>query len=310
MSVPGFQTFLRPVLDAYADDQEHRVRDVADRIGTSLGLSPSDMAEKIPSGEPRFLNRIWWAHSYLKQAGLLESPRRGYYRLSALGQATVKQNLPQRIDMKWLERFPAYQEFRDRSRGNATMESPTEGRPESVTEELTPDEQVRRGYQLHRGAIVGELLERIQGASPRLFERLVIDLLVKMGYGGSRADASHVGKSGDGGIDGIIKEDPLGLGSIYVQAKRWAADSTVGRPDIQKFVGAVHGAESAGRGIFITTSKFSDEARRYAAGMKNPVVILIDGSRLAELLIDYGVAIKEVDTVKLVRVDEDYFSEE
>lgn len=140
---------------------------------------------------------------------------------------------------------------------------------------------------------------------------LVIDLLVKMGYGGSRSDAAEVvGKSGDGGIDGVIKEDPLGLGSIYVQAKRWGSGSTVGRPEIQQFVGAVHGAHSAGKGVFITTARFSEEAKRYAAGMKSPVIILIDGARLAELLIDYGIAIKTTDVIKLVRVDEDYFSEE
>jgi len=230
--------------------------------------------------------------------------------LSTLGRE-VHGRAPARIDLKWLGQFQGFQEFRARTRDQRQVENQTEELVVPTGEDLTPDEQIRQGYRQHRATIAGELLDRISEASPEFFEVLVVDLLVKMGYGGSRSDAAQVvGKSGDGGIDGVIKEDPLGLGSIYVQAKRWGSDSTVGRPDIQQFVGAVHGAQSAGKGVFITTAKFSEDAKRYAAGMKSPVIILIDGSRLAELLIDYGIAIKETDVVKLVRVDEDYFSEE
>ena len=279
-------------------------------VATRLQLSASDLEETIPSGEPRFLNRLYWAHSYLKQAGLLESPRRGIYRLSPLGHE-VKNQLPEQINIKWLEQFPAFQDFRARSHGASSQDSATDTPQENSAEELTPDEQIRQGYEQHRAAIAGELLGRIQSASPQFFEKLVIDLLVKMGYGGSRVDAAQVvGKSGDGGIDGVIKEDALGLGRIYMQAKRWGSDSTVGRPDIQQFVGAVHGVQSAGKGVFITTTKFSEDAKRYAAGMKSPVIILIDGPRLAELLIQYEVGIKVVDVVKLVRIDEDYLTDE
>ena len=310
MAVPGFQSFLRPVLDQYADGAEGRARDLSDVVAARLQLSASDLEETIPSGEPRFLNRLYWAHSYLKQAGLLESPRRGIYRLSPLGHE-VKNRLPEQINIKWLEQFPAFQDFRARSQSARSDEGATAPPQPDAAEELTPDEQIRQGYEQHRAAIAGELLGRIQSASPQFFEKLVIDLLVKMGYGGSRVDAAQVvGKSGDGGIDGVIKEDALGLGSIYVQAKRWGPDSTVGRPEIQQFVGAVHGVQSAGKGVFITTTKFSEEARRYAAGMKNPVIILIDGPRLAELLIQYEVGIKVIDVVKLVRIDEDYLTEE
>ena len=310
MAVPGFQTFLRPVLDQYVDGAEGRVRDLSDVVAARLQLSASDLEETIPSGEPRFLNRLYWAHSYLKQAGLLESPRRGIYRMSPLGHQ-VKNQLPEQINIQWLEQFPAFQDFRARSHSASPDEGATATPQQDSAEELTPDEQIRQGYEQHRAAIAGELLGRIQSASPQFFEKLVIDLLVKMGYGGSRVDAAQVvGKSGDGGIDGVIKEDALGLGSIYVQAKRWGNGSTVGRPDIQQFVGAVHGVQSAGKGVFITTSKFSEDARRYAAGMKNPVIILIDGPRLAELLIQYEVGIKVVDVVKLVRIDEDYLTEE
>ena len=310
MAVPGFQSFLRPVLDQYADGAEGRARDLSDVVAARLQLSASDLEETIPSGEPRFLNRLYWAHSYLKQAGLLESPRRGIYRMSPLGHE-VKNRLPEQINIKWLEQFPAFQDFRARSQSASSDEGATAPPQQDAAEELTPDEQIRQGYEQHRAAIAGELLGRIQSASPQFFEKLVIDLLVKMGYGGSRVDAAQVvGKSGDGGIDGVIKEDALGLGSIYVQAKRWGPDSTVGRPEIQQFVGAVHGVQSAGKGVFITTTKFSEEARRYAAGMKNPVIILIDGPRLAELLIQYEVGIKVIDVVKLVRIDEDYLTEE
>ncbi|MHB1541450.1 MAG: restriction endonuclease [Steroidobacteraceae bacterium] len=310
MAVPGFQAFLRPVFDQYSEGAEGRARGLRDVIAARLQLCASDLEETIPSGEPRFLNRLYWAHSYLKQAGLLESPRRGIYRMSPLGHQ-VKGKLPEQIDIKWLEQFPAFQDFRARSHSAKTEDGATAEPPQSSADELTPDEQIRQGYEQHRAAIAGELLGRIQSASPQFFEKLVIDLLVKMGYGGSRSDAAQVvGKSGDGGIDGVIKEDVLGLGSIYVQAKRWGSDSTVGRPDIQQFVGAVHGVQSAGKGVFITTSRFSEEARRYAAGMKNPVIILIDGPRLAELLIHYEVGIKVVDVVKLVRIDEDYLTEE
>ena len=310
MAVPGFQSFLRPVLDQYVDGAEGRVRDLSDVVAARLQLSASDLEETIPSGEPRFLNRLYWAHSYLKQAGLLESPRRGIYRMSPLGHQ-VKNQLPEQINIQWLEQFPAFQDFRARSHSVSPDEGATATPQQDSAEELTPDEQIRQGFEQHRAAIAGELLGRIQSASPQFFEKLVIDLLVKMGYGGSRVDAAQVvGKSGDGGIDGVIKEDALGLGSIYVQAKRWGNGSTVGRPDIQQFVGAVHGVQSAGKGVFITTSKFSEDARRYAAGMKNPVIILIDGPRLAELLIQYEVGIKVVDVVKLVRIDEDYLTEE
>ena len=310
MAVPGFQSFLRPVLDQYVDGAEGRVRDLSDVVAARLQLSASDLEETIPSGEPRFLNRLYWAHSYLKQAGLLESPRRGIYRMSPLGHQ-VKNQLPEQINIQWLEQFPAFQDFRARSHSASPDEGATATPQQDSAEELTPDEQIRQGFEQHRAAIAGELLGRIQSASPQFFEKLVIDLLVKMGYGGSRVDAAQVvGKSGDGGIDGVIKEDALGLGSIYVQAKRWGNGSTVGRPDIQQFVGAVHGVQSAGKGVFITTSKFSEDARRYAAGMKNPVIILIDGPRLAELLIQYEVGIKVVDVVKLVRIDEDYLTEE
>ena len=310
MAVPGFQSFLRPVLDQYADGAEGRAQDLSDVVAARLQLSAADLEETIPSGEPRFLNRLYWAHSYLKQAGLLESPRRGIYRMSPLGHE-VKNRLPEQINIKWLEQFPAFQDFRARSQSASSDEGATAPPQQDAAEELTPDEQIRQGYEQHRAAIAGELLGRIQSASPQFFEKLVIDLLVKMGYGGSRVDAAQVvGKSGDGGIDGVIKEDALGLGSIYVQAKRWGPDSTVGRPEIQQFVGAVHGVQSAGKGVFITTTKFSEEARRYAAGMKNPVIILIDGPRLAELLIQYEVGIKVIDVVKLVRIDEDYLTEE
>jgi restriction system protein len=213
------------------------------------------------------------------------------------------------VDIKYLERFDDFRDFRLRGgeRGDLGTEESALSAAGVVT--LTPDEQIRLGYQRLRANIATEILERVRRAAPKFFEELVVDLLVSMGYGGSHADAARVvGGSGDGGIDGIIKEDRLGLESIYIQAKRWRDDRIVGRPDIQQFAGALQG-HRARKGVFITTARFSDDARRYAEGLQTTIV-LIDGAQLAELMIDYGIAVTEVETVKLVRVDEDYFADE
>jgi restriction system protein len=309
MAVPDFQTLMRPVLDQYADGSERPAKEVREALGKALHLSDQDMQEMLPSGrQTRFGNRVAWAHSYLRQAGLLESPRRGIYRLSPRGR-DLYPNLPARVDIRYLEQFEEFQEFRQRGGETGVVETgeATTGTTDTVT--LTPDEQIRIGSQRLRTNIATELLKRVRLATPMFFEGLVVDLLVKMGYGGSHADAARVvGGAGDGGIDGIIKEDRLGLESIYIQAKRWKDDRVVGRPDIQQFAGALQG-HRARKGVFLTTARFSDEARRYAEGLQTTIV-LIDGTQLAELMIDYGIAVTEVETVKLLRIDEDYFGEE
>ena len=235
MPVPDFQSLTLPVLKAFADGQEHPTKEIRERVAAALGLSAEELAESLPrGGQTRYINRIAWAYVYMKQAGLLASPRRGIYQITARGQEVLKAP-PPKISMQFLERFPEYREFRARQHTDSAPAKPGSTSSEAgEASSLTPDEQIRAGYQSFRANLAAQILERVRLASPKFFENLVIDLLVAMGYGGSHADAAKaVGRSGDGGIDGIIKEDRLGLENIYVQAKRW--ESTVGRPTIQQF---------------------------------------------------------------------------
>jgi len=309
MAVPDFQTLMLPVLREFADGAEHSPKAIRLKVAEQLHLSPDDIAERVPSGtQSRFANRVAWAHIYLKRAELLTSPRRGVYRIASRGQEVLK-SPPPKLDMVFLERYPEYREFRARNSSAVPEIGASENSKVSSPEiaVLTPDEQVRVGYQLLRADLAAQLLERVSLASPRFFEELVIDLLVAIGYGGSYSDAAQVvGKSGDGGIDGIIKEDRLGLESIYVQAKRW--ESTVGRPDVQQFAGALHG-NRARKGVMITTSNFSKEAIEYVK--TSPIaIVLISGTHLADLMVEFGVGVSDVETIKLKKLDEDYFADE
>jgi restriction system protein len=310
MAVPDFQSLTLPVLKEFADGLEHATKEIRERVARQLGLSSEDIAEILPSGgQTRFANRVAWAHVYMKQAGLLESVRRGVYRITPRGREVLASPPPQ-INLHFLERYPEYLEFRARqypTSTNAEAATSVESHDKPEVSILTPDEQIRAGYQLLKANLAAQLLERARQASPSFFEELVVEVLVKMGYGGSQEDAAQVvGKSGDGGIDGIIKEDRLGLESIYVQAKRWEA--TVGRPTIQQFAGALHG-NRARKGVVITTSNFSREAIEYVRSLQTTIV-LIDGPQLADYMIEFGVGVSDVETIKLKRLDEDYFGEE
>lgn len=303
MAVPDFQTMMLPVLYTFSDGRDRQSRDVRTPVAQTLGLSDSDTNEMLASGrQTRFANRIAWCLIYLKRAGLLETPRRGVYRVTVRGQELLA-HPPTRIDIKFLMRYPEFVEFRN-TEGVEGEDVESSG---SVAAELTPDEQIRSGYERLQRNLAALLLEKTKQASPRFFENLVVELLVAMGYGGSHKDAaSVVGQSGDGGIDGIIKEDRLGLESIYIQAKRW--DGTVGRPVIQQFAGALQG-QRARKGVLITTSSFSRDAVEYAQNLQTTIV-LIDGRQLSELMIDYGIGVSDVETIKLKKLDEDYFGEE
>lgn len=312
MAVPDFQTLMLPVLQAYADGKERVSSEVRDAVAARLGLTTDDVAERLPTApQTRFVNRAAWAHSYLKQSRLLESPRRGHYRITERGRELLA-SPPARIDIAFLERYPDFLEFRARkgTRGGDTDLESASLESSAISEHaaaLTPDEQVRDGAARIRENLAAQLLDRVKQASPAFFESLVVDLLVAMGYGGSHEDAAKVvGRSGDGGIDGVIKEDRLGLESIYVQAKRWEA--SVGRPTIQQFAGALAG-HHARKGVVLTTSTFTQDAMAYAKGLQTTIV-LIDGKQLADLMIEFGVGVSEVETIKLKRVDEDYFGEE
>ncbi|MDO9189823.1 MAG: restriction endonuclease, partial [Sulfurimicrobium sp.] len=292
MAIPDFQSTFLPLLKACADGQEHTKQELIPLLAKQFGLTDAELEIKLPSGKQgMFDNRVGWAKSYLKQAGLLENPRRGVFKITVRGIQVLNEH-PQSLNVKYLKRFPEFVAFNS---GKPKDESKLV--ESALANSETPDELIAGGYKQLREALVVELLERIKTVSPSRFEELVVELLLKMGYGGTQEDAGQVvGKSGDGGIDGIINEDRLGLDVIYIQAKRWEAD--VGRPEIQKFVGALAG-NKANKGVFITSSGFTKEAKGYASQV-NHRVILIDGPMLAELMMDYdlGVSTKEVYTVK------------
>jgi restriction system protein len=307
MPVPDFQTLMLPVLAAVGATESIPLRALRETLAVKFALSPEDLAQLLPSGrQTTFANRVGWAASYLKQAGLLEFPSRAVYRITERGKDVLAES-PERVDLEYLRRFPEFNEFRFPAETErpetSTAPSP---RVTPLAEPLTPEEMMREGYQNLRRNLAVELLSRVKSMPPRAFEELVVDLLVRMGYGGSREDAgSVVGGTGDAGIDGIIKEDRLGLDTIYVQAKRWT--DTVGRPELQRFAGALQG-QRARKGVFLTSSQYSAEARQYAANLQSPIV-LIDGPQLAELMLDHGVGVSDAVTLKILKLDEDYFAE-
>jgi restriction system protein len=303
MTIPDYQSVMLPLLRLAADGGEHSVREAIERLADHFKLSEDERRELLPSGgQATFDNRVGWARTYMKKAGLLESPRRGYFKITDRGLGALKTN-PEAINVKFLEQYPEFLEFKARSNTKSTTPEIDTTVP---TEERTPREVIEDAYVTIRSGLVSDLLEQIMQGSPSFFERLVVDLLVQMGYGGTRRDAGEaVGGSGDEGIDGIIKEDRLGLEVVYIQAKRWS--NIVGRPEIQRFVGALHG-QNARKGVFITTSDFSSGAVEYAKGLQDKVV-LIDGEMFANLMIDHGVGVSLEEAYEIKRVDSDYFNE-
>jgi len=304
MPVPDYQTIMLPLLGLAGDGKEHTLAEALDLLATTFGLSDRERSELLPSGsQAKFDNRVGWARTFLKKAGLLESTGRGRFRITERGLGILK-STPARIDNKLLSQFPEFLEFRTRNAKPDNREESDEG---AARQTGTPQEILESSYQNLRAELAEELLGRLKTSSPRFFERMVVDLLVAMGYGGSRQDAGQaVGRSGDDGIDGIIKEDKLGLDAVYIQAKRW--DNTVGRPVVQSFAGSLEG-QRAKKGVLITTSQFSQEAKDYVTRIERKIV-LIDGEQLADLMIDHGVGVSEVATYTVKRVDLDYFEQE
>ena len=293
---------MLPFLRLLHDQQEHSLRDAEDLLAGHFELTPAERAELLPSGQQGvFKNRIGWARTYLKKAGLLEAPKRGVFKITARGLDVLARN-PARIDGKYLEQFQEFMAFREASKSDANAAVTTEVAPTGTT----PEEAIEIAHQGLRAELGAELLARILGCSPTFFEQLVVELLVKMGYGGSRKDAGErIGQTGDGGIDGIIKEDRLGLDTIFIQAKRW--QGSVGRPEIQKFVGALQG-QRARKGVFITTSTFTADALDYVSRIDTKVV-LIDGKQLSALMIDFDVGVSAAASYVVKRIDSDYFEE-
>jgi len=307
MAVPDYQSLMLPLLRFAGEKKEETSTDEAvEALAKELGLTDDDLKKMLPSGiQFTFVNRIGWASTYMKKAGLLEATRRGYFRITARGQELLKKQ-PKLINVKLLKQYPEFIEFQQLKgtrRGDKVSSS------ESVPDisAATPSEALENAYENLRDELGDELLARLKKSSPSFFERAVVELLVKMGYGGSRADAGKaIGRSGDGGIDGIIKEDRLGLDVVYIQAKRWDSNS-VGRPDVMQFAGALQ-AQKATKGIFITTSRFSNEARSYVSQIGSKIV-LIDGEQLTNLMIENDVGVSTISLYPVKKIDTDYFDE-
>jgi len=292
-----------------AAEGETRVPLAAQIIADRLGLTEDEREEMLPSGKQRLLhNRVHWAKFYMTKAGLIDSPKRGVFVISPTGRQLLASN-PGRIDVDTLKRIPAFADYYSQYSSSASSPETAEVTAASSISDATPEEQIDAAHAVLTAALKADLLQRVLEQSPFFFERLIVDLLVAMGYGGSHEDAAQqLGKSGDGGIDGVIDEDRLGLDRIYVQAKRYAVGSSVGRPEVQGFVGSLVG-RGASKGVFVTTSTFSKHAIDYARGLQQRV-ILIDGSQLTELMIEFGVGVRTSRAIEVKRVDEDFFVDE
>ena len=303
MPIPDYQSVMLPLLKLAAGGNEHQFRNAIERLAAEFSLTDAERSELLPSGtQGVFANRVGWARTYLKQAGLLAAPKRGVFSITAEGSALLAKS-PDKIDNSTLTQYESFLVFRKRVKADEAQTVPAL----AARSVQTPEDAMATAYQRVRAELETELLEQVKAASPAFFERLVVDLLIAMGYGGSRQDAGRaLGRSGDGGVDGMIKEDQLGLDVIYIQAKRW--DGIVGRPEVQKFAGALQG-QRASKGVFITTSGYSKEALEYVNVIASKI-ILIDGDRLVSLMVDHNVAVARVGTYELKRVDTDYFEGE
>jgi restriction system protein len=315
MTIPDFQTLMLPVLQASADGEVH-IGDVVEKLAAEFSLSEEERAHLLPSGrQTTFANRVHWSKSYLRKARLVALSGRGRFIITDRGREVLAAQ-PKRIDIKFLQRFPEFATFRNDSGSGIETENDDVENLSQLTEKksealmLTPDETIRVAYRRLEAALAEDLLSRVRQGTPAFFERVIVQLLMKMNYGGSvdALDSALTGGSGDGGIDGVIDQDPLGLDRIYVQAKRYGAGSVVGRPEVQGFVGSLVGLQ-ASKGVFVTTSTFSRQALDYARSLQQRV-ILIDGARLTELMVEFGVGVRASRVIEVRRLDEDYFSDE
>lgn len=302
MSVPGFQTTLLPILQYAADGRDHRAADTLAYVITQFPLTAADLSDHLPNGRTRILDRVLWAITYLRQSSLLEPVSRGVFRITERGRVLLAEK-PKTLGMKDLERYPEFLDFKARSRtGSHGQEA------EAAATQQTPEEELERTFLAIRKRLEVDLLDAMKTASPTFFEKVVVNLLVGMGYGGSIEDAGRTTRRvGDDGIDGVIKEDRLGLDVIHIQAKRWT-NTVVGRPDVQNFAGSLEGQRGK-KGVFITTSTFSGEAKEYVSRIEKKIV-LIDGPELARLCVDFGIGVLDQKPYLLKKIDPDFFNEE
>ena len=304
MAIPDYQSLMNPVLSLMADNKTRSVKEVVEALAVLFNWTAEDLDELIPSGVQSVAqSRVGWAVTYLKKSGLIESPKRSQNRITAEGSRVA--SLPDvKVNNRYLRQYPSFVEFQGGKSQNSSNQITIP--IDQNLSELSPEEQLDSAALSLQQSLADDLLDKLKTVSPSFFERIVVDLLVSMGYGGSVKDAGKtIGKSGDGGVDGIIKEDKLGLDTIYIQAKRW--EGTVGRPEVQKFAGALQGFR-AKKGVFITTSSYSNDALDFVKNIDSKIV-LIDGAELSRLMIEYGVGVGVQRVVKVMRLDGDYFEE-
>ncbi len=300
MAIPDFQSIMLPLLKYLGDQKERSNQEIVDSLAKEFNLSEEELTQVLPSGSQKvFSNRVAWAKAHLKHALLINSPRRGYSIITERGLEVLTENID-KITIKYLQHYPEFIWFRKKK----SIDDLSSEKSDIPTDDKTPEEYLEYGFKSIIDDLSKNLLKTIKECSPSFFEKLVVELLLAMGYGGSRQEAGKVvGKSGDGGIDGIINEDKLGLDSIYIQAKRW--DAVIGRPEIQRFAGALDG-KRAKKGIFITTSSFTPDAHEYVS-MIDKRIILIDGDYLTKLMIDHDIGVTKIRSYEIKRIDSDYF---
>ncbi|MBV8632487.1 MAG: restriction endonuclease [Silvibacterium sp.] len=298
MSVPGFQKTLLPILKFVSDDQPHRPAETLAYVQTQFDLTEEDLTDRLPNGRTRLMDRVLWAITYLRKARLIESISRGVFKITERGKTLLAEK-PRDLTAKDLERYPEYLEFARKGR--------VEGKQPDTTTQESPEEELNRIFNAIRKNLEIELLDALKTSSPTFFEKVVVSLLVAMGYGGSIEDAGRTTRrTGDDGIDGVIKEDRLGLDVIHIQAKRWNT-TVVGRPEIQSFAGSLEGQRGK-KGVFITTSSFSGEARDYVSRIEKKI-ILIDGAEFARLCVDFGIGVQDRTSYIVKKIDPDFFDE-
>ncbi len=306
MPIPDFQSVMLPLLKSLSNGQQQTVRELTPKLADVFGLTEDERETMIPSGQQKvFHNRVAWAKTYLKAAGLVENPIRGRVRISDAGRSVLREN-PESINMKYLERFPGYRAFKDRSLNadSSEGEEVVESQPQQVA---TPLEQLTQAHQTMKEALREELLSRLLECSPKFFERAVLKLLLAMGYGGVTGDGQVTGQSGDGGIDGIIREDKLGLDVVCLQAKRW--ENTVGRGLVQQFVGSIDFVRAT-KGVILTTATFSRDAIAFVDHIQGKKVVLIDGVRLTELMVAHNIGVNVVESIELKEISNDFFDDD
>jgi restriction system protein len=303
MAIPTYQDFMRPLLVAIQDGREYRLRDLFVPLGKSFGLTDDQMAEKLPSGTQRVVNnRVSWARTYLGKAGLICSPKRGFIAITELGKSVLRENPPE-INYKFLERFESFKQFRElRHESAESLDA-----PEFVASEATPEEAIESAYEQMQQKLSDDLLEKVKECSPYFFEKVVLQLLLAMGYGGVGGRGTVTPPTRDGGIDGIIYEDKLGLDIVCIQAKRW--ENTVSRPRVQEFVGSMDLHRSK-KGVMLTTSEFSGDARDFVDRIEGKKVVLIDGDKLSELMIEHRVGVTPKRNFELLDISQDFFDED